>query len=359
LSPPTVDGAFFALYNEQVMYPASRAARDRFILDRRPVREQHEAWRYQNLILEDEPTDRRAVARSATVFLTGRECAWRCVMCDLWRYTTTSDTPAGAIPAQIAAARRALAERGEAVTQMKLYNASNFFDPHAVPDDDYGPIATALRPLERVVVESHPALIGDRVTRFLDELARADDATPIALEVAMGLETANPDALERLNKGLTLEQFSAAAEDLRRFGVALRVFLLISPPFISSADQDRWLGESIERALSCGATAISLIPTRPGNGAMEALAAEGLYRPPDLADIERSIEIALMSTRGRGRPPGRPDFTRVFVDLWDIQRLSRCPHCLPDRVGRLQAMNLGQRIQPPISCAHCGHGLAA
>ena len=150
-----------------------------------------------------------------------------------------------------------------------------------------------------MVVESHPALIGDRVTRFLDELARADDATPIALEVAMGLETANPDALERLNKGLTLEQFSAAAEDLRRFGVALRVFLLISPPFISSADQDRWLGESIERALSCGATAISLIPTRPGNGAMEALAAEGLYRPPDLADIERSIELAQRSAARR------------------------------------------------------------
>jgi radical SAM enzyme (TIGR01210 family) len=338
------------------MYPAGRIARDHFILDRRAGREPHEAWRYQNLIIEDEPTERRALARSATVFLTGRECAWRCVMCDLWRYTTTSDTPAGAIPAQITAARRALTERGEAVTQIKLYNASNFFDPRAVPDHDYRPIAMALQHLERVVVESHPALIGDRVNRFLDELARRDDATPIALEVAMGLETANPDALERMNKGLTLEQFSAAAEDLKRFGVALRVFLLISPPFIPRADQDRWLGESIEGALSCGATAISLIPTRAGNGAMEALAAEGLYQPPDLADLERSIEIALKLS---ARPSGRPDYTRVFVDLWDLQRFSRCPHCLRDRSGRLHAMNLGQRIQPPISCAHCGHGLAA
>jgi radical SAM enzyme (TIGR01210 family) len=332
-----------------VMYPAGRVARDRFTLDRRPAREQHDAWRYQNLIVEDEPTVRQAVARSATVFLTGRECAWRCVMCDLWRYTTASDSPAGAIPAQIAAARRALAERGEAVTQMKLYNASNFFDPRAVPDDDYRPIALALRQLERVVVESHPALIGDRVKTFLHALARPHDATPIALEVAMGLETANPDALERLNKGLTLEQFSAAAEVLQRFGVALRVFLLISPPFIQAADQDRWLGESVERALSCGATAIALIPTRAGNGAMEALAAEGLYRPPDLADIERSIELAL---KRRGQ-------ARVFVDLWDIQRFSRCSHCLRDRTGRLNTMNLRQQIHPPISCAHCGHGLAA
>jgi archaeosine synthase beta-subunit len=342
------------------MYPAGRAARDRFILDRRAPREQRLAWRYQNLIVEDEPTDRQAVARSATVFLTGKECAWRCVMCDLWRYTTTSDTPVGAIPAQIAAARSALAERGETVTQMKLYNASNFFDPHAVPDGDYRPIAMALPHLERVVLESHPALIGDRVNRFLHELVRRRDATPIALEVAMGLETANADALDRLNKGLTLEQFSAAAEALRRFGVALRVFLLISPPFIAVDDQDRWLAESLDRALACGAAVISLIPTRAGNGAMEALTAEGLYRPPDLNDIERSVELALtLSTCGRGRPSGRPDFARVFVDLWDIQRFSRCSHCLGDRVERLHAMNLGQRIRPPISCEHCGHGMAA
>ena len=331
------------------MYPAGRAARDHFILARRAPREQHQAWRYQNLIVEDEPTDRPAVAHSATVFLTGKECAWRCVMCDLWRYTTTSDTPAGAIPAQITAARRELESRGETVTQMKLYNASNFFDPHAVPDDDYRPIVMALPPLERVVVESHPALIGDRVTRFLDELAHRHDGMHVALEVAMGLETGNPEALERLNKGLTLEQFSAAAGALRRAGVDLRVFLLISPPFIPVDDQDRWLAESVDRALSCGATVISLIPTRAGNGAMEALCAAGLYRAPDLADIERSLELAL----------GRRGEARVFVDLWDLRQFSRCAHCFSNRHRRLHAMNLAQRTRPPISCGHCGHGLAA
>jgi radical SAM enzyme (TIGR01210 family) len=331
------------------MYPAGRAERDRFILARRAPREVHQAWQYQNLIVEDEPTDRLAVARSATVFLTGRECAWRCVMCDLWQYTTTSDTPAGAIPAQIIAARRDLETRGEAVSQIKLYNASNFFDPHAVPDDDYRAIAAALRRLDHVVVESHPALIGNRVDRFLEELARQADARAVALEVAMGLETANPDALERLNKGVTLDEFCAAAELLRRSGVALRVFLLISPPFIAVEDHDRWLAESIDRALSYGATAISLIPTRAGNGAMEALAAAGLYRPPGLADIERSFELGL-TRRGKAR---------VFVDVWDIRQFSRCSYCLGDRVGRLHAMNLEQRARPAISCAHCGHGLAA
>src|SRR5262249_34714099 len=160
--------------------------------------------------------------------LTGKECPWRCVMCDLWQHTISSDTPPGTIPAQIVAARRSLIARGETITQIKLYNASNFFDPHAVPDEDYHAIASALEQIDRVIVESHPALIGDRLERFLGELG--NHAPSVALEVAMGLETANRHALERLNKGLTVEQFSSAAEILRSRDVAVRVFLLIAPP---------------------------------------------------------------------------------------------------------------------------------
>jgi radical SAM enzyme (TIGR01210 family) len=330
------------------MYPAAHAARDHFILDHRGPRTQHNPWRYQDVSVENELTDQQTIARSATVFLTGRECAWRCVMCDLWQYTTLSETPVGAIPAQIADARRALETRHETITQLKLYNASNFFDPHAVPEDDYRAIATALNGLERVVVESHPALIGERVDRFLDALANRHGDQPARLEVAMGMETANPDALERLNKGLTLEQFSTAAEALHQRGVAVRVFLLISPPFIPPDDQDRWLAESIGRASSCGATVVSLIPTRAANGAMETLAAQGLHREPDLADIERSIELGL----ARGGP------ARVFADLWDLQRFSRCTHCLDQRRARLETMNLEQCVRPQISCVHCGHGPA-
>jgi archaeosine synthase beta-subunit len=336
------------------MYPAARDARDGFILERRSARPPHDSWRFQNLIVEGELTGERIVASTATVFLTGKECAWRCVMCDLWRFTTTSDTPRGAIPAQIAAARNALSERDQAVTQMKLYNASNFFDPHAVPEDDYQPIAAAMKGLDRVVVESHPALVGPRVDRLLEALREHDGERPVALEVAMGLETANPDALERMNKGLTCEQFADAARALRKRNVDLRVFLLISPPFIPSADQDRWLLASIDRAIECGAGVISLIPTRTGNGAMETLESVGLFRPPHLADIERSMELALTEAR----PDVGSKRARVFVDLWDLQQFSQCDHCFTARKARLQAINLEQRAPDPIACNRCGHGVA-
>lgn len=331
------------------LYPATASERDRFVLEHRGARPAHDAWRYQGLILEDERTADGGRARVATVLLTGRECPWRCAMCDLWTYTTVTETPAGAIASQVAAARSAVRDEPVPVTGMKLYNAGSFFDPRAVPEDDYDRVGEALAGLSRVIVESHPALVGPRVDRLLEALDRhrRPEEPPAQLEVAMGLETVHPGALDRLNKRFTLEGFEQAARTLDDRDVALRVFLLISPPFIASDEQDEWLLHSIDAAFSCGASVVSLVPTRPGNGAIDALATSGLFRAPDLEDIERSLELALTHARGRGR---------VFVDVWDLERFARCPHCAAARRDRLQAMNLEQLVLPERPCPAGDHG---
>lgn len=324
-------------------FPASAAARDRFIVERRGSRPAHDPWRHQGVVVEDERQEDGRIARVATVFLTGRECPWRCTMCDLWLYTTPTDTPCGAIPSQIADARGALRDELAPVDVMKLYNAGSFFDPRAVPEADYASIAGALTGLSRVIVESHPALIGARVDRFLEFLA-ARNAVPPALEVAIGLETAHPGALDRLNKHFTLEQFREAALALRGRAVAVRVFLLIAPPFVLRGEQDEWLLASIDTAFACGASVVSLIPTRAGNGAMEALADAEAFHPPDMDHIERSLALALVRAAGRGR---------VFVDLWDLARFSPCPHCAGPRRERLHQMNLQQVVLPAHACPAC------
>lgn len=326
-------------------YPAERSARDRFVLERRDARPAHDPWRYQGLIVEDERTGAGAAGRVATVLLTGRECPWRCAMCDLWRYTTIADTPAGAIAAQVAAAMAALARGGGGpIAAVKLYNAGSFFDARAVPEADYDGVAAAVAGVPRVIVESHPTLIlraGARVDRLLGALAGRG---PGELEVAMGLETAHPDALDRLNKRFSVARFADAATALRERGVALRVFLLIAPPFIAPGEQDRWLLESLDVAFACGASVVSLVPTRSGNGAMEAMTHAGLFRQPSLDDIERSFALALAHASHRGR---------IFVDLWDVERFSRCARCLASRRDRLHAMNLGQAVRPHARCAAC------
>lgn len=315
-----------------LVYPASAAERDAWILAQRGPRNSLDPFRPAAFLVEEEPDAYGTVIPIATIFLTNRECPWRCVMCDLWKNTLAESTPPGAIPAQIEFALSQLSSaRG-----IKLYNAGSFFDPHAIPPEDHSAIAEAVRSFERVIVECHPALIGDEVLRFRDRLSGQ-------LEIAMGLETANPAVLEKLNKRLTLDRFRAAAEFLLRDKIDLRVFILVQPPFQRSEEALHWAQRSLDFAFDCGATAASLIPTRGGNGAMEALAASRDFTPPPLARLEDAVVYGLSLHRGR-----------VFSDLWDLPRPIDCPACRDSRVARLRRMNLTQTIAPRIVCAACG-----
>lgn len=324
-------------------WPESSVDRDRFLLARRPERPSHDPWQPGGFHVEEERTERGAIAPIATVFLTGRECPWRCAMCDLWQHTTEADTPAGAIPRQIEVALTAISRTGTLPRRIKLYNAGSFFDPRAVPEGDYEQVAARLAGFDHVVVESHPALVGERVDLLLEALARS--APQARLEVAMGLETAHPGALAKLHKGMSLAQFEKAALQLRKRGLTLRVFLLVPPPFVPEAEQDAWLGRSIDFAFARGASVVSLVPTRAGNGTLEVLARQGLFRAPRLADLERALSAALPEPRGR-----------VFADLWDLERFSDCAACLPSRRAQLHCMNLEQADQRSAKCAACGDG---
>jgi hypothetical protein len=161
----------------------------------------------------------------------------------------------------------------------------------------------------------------------------------------MGLETAHPEVLEKLNKRLTLEQFRRAADLLRRQGVDLRVFILVQPPFLPPADAVDWAVRSVDFAFHCGAAVAVLIPTRFGNGALEALAAAGHFTPPRLATLEAALDRSLAPTRGR-----------VFADLWNLEAFSDCPACFPARRARLEHLNREQTRCPPVVCLRCGTG---
>jgi radical SAM enzyme (TIGR01210 family) len=333
-------------------YPATAGARDAYILSRRPARQRSDAWVPHGVTFEQEPAADGRLADVVTVFLTGRECPWRCAMCDLWQYTTESDTPPGAIAAQIRAAtasngspgpwgRHVAAHVDTGSRHLKLYNAGSFFDPRAVPPSDYPDIAAATAGFSRVIVESHPSLVGPRVDEWLDAL-RPHGST---LEVAMGLETAHPEALERLNKRMTAAQFREAAVALRRRGVDVRAFLLVAPPFVPPGEQRPWLVRSVDAAVASGAAVVSLIPMRDGNGTVEALGREGVYMAPTLETLEDAFELALATASGA---------SRVVADVWDLDRLSACDICLPARKARLVAMNLAQRATARVACRSCG-----
>ena len=313
-------------------YPETSAARDEWILSRRPERNPIDPSRPYAFFVEDEYSASGEIVPVATIFLTNRECPWRCLMCDLWKNTLTESVPVGAIPAQI---DYALARLGPA-RQIKLYNSGSFFDRRAIPVENYPTIASRVSDFERVIVECHPALVGESCFRFRELLSGR-------LEVAMGLETVHPEILDRLNKRMTTDQFAAAAARLRAQGIELRVFILVKPPFIREAEALYWAERSLDFAFDCGATAATLIPTRSGNGAMEELASSGDFSPPNLATLEAALTYGIGLERGR-----------VFADLWDLKLDGECQLCSPERIARLRKINLRQIISSPVSCVHCG-----
>ncbi|MGH9362079.1 MAG: radical SAM protein, partial [Thermoanaerobaculia bacterium] len=187
----------------------------------RPAKEPVDPWRPLGWLREEERAAGGGTEPALTVFLAGAECPFTCVFCDLWRRTLNDPTPRRAIPAQLAVALAAAAAAEPSAPplhRIKLYNASNFFDPRAVPPEDDPAIAAFLAPFPRVTVECHPRLVGRRCFDFARRLAGR-------LEVAMGLETVQPEALPRLGKEMTLAAFDRAAAALVAAGIPIRAFV--------------------------------------------------------------------------------------------------------------------------------------
>jgi radical SAM enzyme (TIGR01210 family) len=298
--------------------------RDDWILARRPPRQALAPDRPYAFLVEQEPAADGRLVDVATLFLTNRECPFRCLMCDLWKYTLTASVAPGQIPDQI---RHALARLPPA-RHLKLYNAGSFFDPQAIPPADYEEIARLAAPFERVIVECHPRLLGGRFRAFRRLLAGE-------LEVALGLETAHPEVLARLNKRMTLDDFARGAAAVRAEGAHVRAFILVRPPFLTDEMGLEWARRSLDYAFSVGVACCSLIPTRAGNGAMEELAGQGLFAPPSLESLEQALEYGLSLGAGR-----------VFVDLWDVGHVSPGASRRAERLARLARMNRFQRVEP-------------
>jgi len=320
-----------AISGPDTAYPTRPAERSAWIIRHRGSRVFVDPSQPARAVCEQECGVDGTILTVNTLFLTNRECPWRCLMCDLWRHTTKGPTPPKVISRQIAGALHGLPP----ADVIKLYNAGSFFDRRAIPPHDYPSIAQLCRPFSFVVVESHPALVGDPVLRFRDRLQGR-------LEVAMGLETVHPGVLPRLNKRMTLSLFEHAAGFLRSEGIGLRAFVLVRPPFLTESEGLEWAIRSVEFAQSCGATVVVLIPTRAGNGAVDALQARGEFAPPQLQTLEQALATGIKLNRGR-----------VFADLWDLERFSRCPVCYPQRVARLREMNFYQATLAPMVCDGC------
>ena len=317
------------------MQPLRQFSDDEILTERSAKNSVNDAEPYAYLV-EPEMAHDGIVEDVATLFLTNRECPFRCLMCDLWKNTLDNPIAPGRILDQIDFAL----ERLPQAASIKLYNSGNFFDAKAIPPSDHESIANRIRDFRSVIVENHPRLTNSNCLRFRDQIETR-------FEIAMGLETVHPEVLPLLNKQMTVADFANATRLLVNEGIAVRAFILLRPPFLSEEEGIEWALKSIRQAFDMGVTCCSVVPTRPGNGLLDQMLVQGSFARPTIRSMEHVMDELLPSDCGR-----------VFMDLWDVEQFYNCQKCGPARRERLRKMNLTQQPQPTVQCS-CDTGQAA
>jgi radical SAM enzyme (TIGR01210 family) len=311
----------------------STSATDRRIRSLRPPKNYIDPFKAHGSLIEEERRPDGRIERALTVFLTGAECAFTCAFCDLWRGTLDGPTPTGALTMQV---ERVLGESSDApCDRLKLYNSSNFFDKRAVPVEDARAIARLASSFSAVTVESHANTIGPRALEFAEQISGR-------LEIAVGLETIHPAAARELNKRLDLERFDRSARFLADNRIDLRVFVLLGAPHIPVEESVAWTVRTVEYAVDRGASVVSIIPVRGGNGEMERLQGMGAFTPPTLSQLEQVLDACV-----------HIEDSVVTADLWDVERLPGCDQCRTMRTDRLRRMNIARSSEARIICSTC------
>lgn len=100
-----------------------------------------------------------------------------------------------------------------------------------------------------------------------------------------------------------------------------------------------WAKKSLDLAFEAGVDSCTLIPVRPGNGAMDILMRQGDFEKPTLDSLEEVLAYGIALGAGR-----------VFADTWDLEQFSKCPKCLDQRSNRLTEINLSQSLVSKVIC---------
>jgi len=253
------------------------------------------ARRYVNQWVEAEALDGERVPAFVLILRT-RGCYWAdvkgCSMCGYAKDTLGRS----ATPEELAVQLGAALERYRDEPYVKIYTSGSFFDDREVDAASRTAFGAAFAGrARRLLVETlpefvTPATIGPLRTAFGGDL-----------EVAMGLESADPVVLGRfINKGSPPSEYLDAADRLRTLGARSKAYLLLKPPYLTEDEAIADVVGSVE-AVHDRFDAISVNPVHIQNGTVvEWLFRRGRYRPPWLWSLVTTME-ASARVRGRAR----------------------------------------------------------
>ncbi len=174
-------------------------------------------------------------------------------------------------------------EKLNGVRYLKIFNSGSFFDEEEISSETREEILAAVDSagsIERLQVESRPEFITESALKHSTEFSKE-------LEVGIGLETSSDKIREvSINKGFTFEDFKIAVERCKKYGVKIKAYLLIKPPFLSEKLAMEDAIASAEEAARLGVDRISFNPMNVQRFTLvERLFLNKEYSPPWLWSV--------------------------------------------------------------------------
>lgn len=261
--------------------------------ERRPTPAEPEAARkFVNQWTEAEALHGEEV-RAFVLILKTRGCYWAdlkgCSMCGYAKDTLGRSATPGELAQQLADA----VDRYRGEPYVKVYTSGSFLDDREVDPES-----------RRTILGAFAGKARRFLFETLPEFPTPETLTPLAevfpgeIEVALGLESANPDVLARLiNKGSSPQEYFDAGDRVRAAGMKAKAYLLLKPPYLGEGESIADVVASVEAAREHFDT-MSINPVHIQNGTVvEWLYHRRRYRPPWLWSV---VDAMVQGAERRG-----------------------------------------------------------
>ncbi|MHA1915627.1 MAG: archaeosine biosynthesis radical SAM protein RaSEA [Promethearchaeota archaeon] len=176
---------------------------------------------------------------------------------------------------------------------LKIFNSGSFFDDNEISADVrkfiYEKVAT-IDNIKEVVVESRVEYITPEKLQEFSFYLKGK-----YVEVAIGLESVN-DYIRNyyINKGMVFEEFVEVLNMCKKFGVGVKAYLLLKPPFLNEQGGIDDCVASINSLIELKVNTISINPLNIQKGTLaERLWYQNRYRPPWFHSLFKVLKKSL------------------------------------------------------------------
>lgn len=239
-----------------------------------------------------------------TITLSPTGCEWAkqggCTMCGefegAYKHEELLDNPQFHISQFVSALMKPVVwnkaiEENVPISWLRINQEGNFTNPNEmnkIAQENILRLATKIKGIKRVTIESRPQYLDENTIKFLYEIFKDTD---VELEIGMGIEAKN-DVVRNIcvNKQGTDRQFIETAKLLRKYNIHPLAYIILKPPFLSESEAINEAVDTAHFVADIGYERISLEPMSIHQYTLVDLLKEtGDYKAPWLWSV---IEVA-------------------------------------------------------------------